>query len=131
MKQLLSRLLPAANLAAVVAALFHVLGVGVAAGSIGLESLAIAILTYLIAFVVAVPAGFALLAVVAAFGMGLVSSMLVFLTAAQLLTAALISTLFESELSDFPVQYALVSVPATIAAWYNSVYRVRTSGQTP
>lgn len=120
-RRYLSRLLPAASLAAVVAMLCHVVGVAVASRSVGLESLYIAVLTYLLTLVVALPVGLVLLLLVAALRLGLLSSMLLFLVVVQAAAALLVSILFESSLADLPLQYLLVSLPATFTAWYFSV----------
>jgi hypothetical protein len=119
----LSRLVPAANAAAILAAVFHVLGVAVASGSIGIELLYVATLTYLITILVALPVGCALLLLVGYLRLGLLASLLVFLVVIQVVAALTITFLFESDLADLPMQYALVSVPATVAAWYFSAWR--------
>ncbi len=130
----LSRLVPAANATAIVATVFHVLGVAVASGSIGAELLYIATLTYLITILVALPVGCALLFLVAYLRLGLLVSLLVFLVVVQVLAAILIAFLFEINLAELPVQYALVSVPAAVAAWYFSIrytWKAQKSGRGP
>ena len=123
MKHYLKRLLPAANAMSLVAALGHAIAVAIA-GGIGLELVYIAVLTYFVAIVAAVPAGAVLLAIVGFFRINLVVSLLFFLVAVQSMAVWLEMYFFEIGLADISWQYGFISVPASLTAWYFSVYYV-------
>ena len=124
MKALFKRLIPAAYASAMVAALAHIIFLTVLSGIIGFEFFYIGALTFSIVFVVSLPAGTLLLAMIGHFKPNLISSLLVFMVVAQGVAVALIMVLFESDLSKLPWEYACISVPTTFAAWYFSVYQV-------
>ncbi|WP_157976562.1 hypothetical protein [Parahaliea mediterranea] len=130
LRRLFQRLLPAAIATSVFAALAHAVLVGIAARSIGLELAYIGSLSFFVALVVAVPGGAVLLAVVAAFKLKPLSSLLLFLVVIQGVAIGVEMLLFENSIADTSWQYGLISVPAAVVAWYRSVYEVhkRTEG---
>ncbi|MCV0378080.1 hypothetical protein [Nitratireductor sp.] len=115
---LFHRLFPAAIATSIFAALAHAVLVGIAARSIGLELVYIAAVT----FVVALVGGAVLLAIVAALKLRPVSSLLLFLIVIQAIAIRLEMYLFEGSFSDISWQYGLISVPASVIAWHQSVY---------
>ena len=124
MKNHLNRLFPAANAAALVAALGHVIVVTIAARSIGLELIYIATLTYFVAFIVAVPVGALLLIFTGALKINPWLSLGLFFVVVQSLAVLLQMYFFEITLDDISWQYGLISIPVTFTAWYFSVYYV-------
>lgn len=120
----ISRLLPAANAAAFVAALAHVIGIAIASRHVGLELVYLAVVTYIVALVCALPCGAILLAIVNALKLGPISALVLFLVVAQTITIGLAMIFFEAPLKDLPWQYALISIPAPVAAWYYSVRHI-------
>ena len=137
MKRHLYRLFPAANAAALVAAIVHVVSLALLSASTGsepvitaflkyiiFESVFIAVLTYILSLVVTIPVGAALLAVVGFFRLGLIPSLLLFFVTAQFAVVAMVTYLFEGTLADVPWQYTVIAIPPIITAWYFSVYHV-------
>lgn len=122
---LFHRFLPAAFATAVFAALAHAVSVGGAAKSIGLELVYIAVLTFVVALVVAPIGGAVLLAIVSELKLRPLPALLLFLVAIQGVAIGLGMYFFESSFGDIPWQYGLISVPASLVAWYQSVYFVR------
>lgn len=106
------------------AALAHAGLVAIAARSIGLELVYIATLSFAVALVVALLGGAVLLAIVVALRLRLISSLLLFLIVIQVIAIKLEMYFFESGLNDISWQYGLISVPASLIAWYRSVYYV-------
>ncbi len=119
---LFRRLFPAAIATSIFAALAHAVLVGIAARSIGLELAYIAAVTFVVALVVALVGGAVLLAIVAALKLRPVSSLLLFLIVIQAIAIRLEMYLFEGSFSDISWQYGLISVPASVIAWHQSVY---------
>lgn len=128
MKKHLNRLIPAVHATAMMSAVVHVISLGLASGGMGLEAVYIVVLTYIICFVAAIVVGAILLAVVGVFRLNLLSSFLLFLTAVQLAVIIITMYLFEFAFEDIPWQYAVISIPPTITAWYFSVYHVWKNG---
>ena len=137
MKHLLFRLIPAANAAALVAAIVHVVSLALLSASTGsepvittffkyliFESIFIAALTYVLSLVVSIPIGAALLAVVGFFKLDLIPSLLLFLVTAEFAVVVLVTYLFEGTLADVPWQYTMIAIPPILTAWYFSVYYV-------
>lgn len=124
---LFRRLVPAALGAAAFAAIAHAVLVAIAARSVGLELLAIASLTFPVALVVACSAGAVLLAIVTSLKLKLLPSMALFVIAAELATIWLEFFFFEftNDWRDLSWQYSLISVPASLLAWHQSVYHVQ------
>ncbi len=127
MNKYLKRLIPAANATSLVAALGHIIGIAIA-GGIGLELAYIAVLTYFVAFIVAVSVGAVLLIMVGFFRLNLLSSLLLFLIAVQSVAVGLEVYFFEIGLADISWQYGFISVPVTLTAWYFSVYHIWKQG---
>lgn len=123
-QSLFHRLFPAAFATAIFAALAHAGLVAIAARSIGLELVYIASLSFIVALVVALLGGAALLAVVVAFKLKPVSSLLLFLIVIQVIAIRLEMYFFEGGFNEISWQYGLISVPASLIAWYRSVYYV-------
>lgn len=125
-----SRLFPAAIITAGFAALAHAALVAVAARSIGLELVAIASLTFAVAIVVALAGGAVLLAVVGALKLKPLPSLFLFFVAVQCVAIWLEMFLFdfESGWADISWQYGLISVPASLIAWHQSVFHVQKRG---
>lgn len=123
-KEDLRRLIPASQAAAIVAAVVHVIAIAVRSGGIVLESIYIALITYMISVLITLPFGAVLLTLVGFFRLNLVISLTLFI--ATSLVAVIITTMyfFEAKLTDIPWQYALISIPSSLAAWYFSVYHV-------
>ncbi|WP_065383321.1 hypothetical protein [Hyphomonas sp. ND6WE1B] len=121
---LLWRLWPAAVATAAFAALAHAVLVAIAARSIGLELVYIAGLSFVVALVVALIGGAVLLAIVRVLRFGLISSLLLFLVAVQAVAIWLQFYLFEFQngWADISWQYGLISVPASLVAWHQSVF---------
>lgn len=119
---LFHRLLPAALATSVFAALAHAALVAVAARSIGLELVYIAAVSFVAALVVALLGGATLLAAVVALKLKPAASLLLFLIVIQAIAVALEMYLFESGLRDISWEYALISIPASLIAWHQSVY---------
>ena len=121
---LFRRLLPAASYTAAFAAIAHAVLVAIAAREIGLELGAIAGLSFAVAIVVALAGGAILLAVVAIFKLRPVPSLVLFVIAVQLVAIWLEFVFFEFEngWADISWQYGLISVPASLIAWHQSVY---------
>ena len=124
MKNHLNRLFPAANVAALVAALGHVIFVTIAARSIGLELIYIATLTYIVAFIVAVPVGALLLIFTGVLKLNPWLSLGLFFVVIQSMAVLLQMYFFEITLDNISWQYGLISIPVTLTAWYFSVYYV-------
>ncbi|MEZ5986128.1 MAG: hypothetical protein R3B94_09270 [Hyphomonas sp.] len=126
MHALIARLLPAAVTTAAFAGVAHAAMVAVAARSVGLELLYIAILSFVVAFMVAVAGGAVLLAITGMLRLGLVASLLLFLISIQAIAIWLEFYLFEfrSGWADVSWQYGLISVPASLIAWHQSVFYV-------
>lgn len=124
MKTYLNRLIPAAHATALVAAVVHVISLGLASGGMGFEAVYIAFLTYIICFIAAILVGAVLLMMVGVFKLSLLPSLLPFLVAAQLAVIGITMYLFEFTFADIPWQYAVISIPPTLTAWYFSVYHV-------
>lgn len=124
--QLFRRLLPAALCTAVFAAIAHAVLVGIAARAFGLELLAIASLSFVVALVVSLAGGAVLLAIVAALDIKPIPALILFVIAAQSLTIWLefFFSDFEIGWADISWQYALISVPASLIAWHQSAYYV-------
>ncbi len=121
-ENMLNRLLPAANAAALVAAVVHVFLLAVITGSLSIESTVIALMTYVIVVVVAIPFGVILLSVVGFFKIGLVLSLVLFQAAALMAVAMITMYLFEFKPAEIPWRYAYISAPSAITAWVFSVY---------
>ncbi|GAB3284484.1 hypothetical protein [Parahaliea aestuarii] len=118
------RLFPAAFTTAAFAALAHAVLVAIAAGSIGAELVYIAALSFVVALVVAAPCGAVLLATVGTLKLKPIPSLLLFLVAIQVIAVGLEMYFFENGISDTSWQYGLISVPASLIAWHQSVYFV-------
>lgn len=118
---LFRRLVPAAVGTSLFAALAHALLVAIAARSIGLELVFIAGISFIVALLVALPGGVVLLAVVALLRLGRELSLLLFFAAIQATAVALEMVFFEISLRDISWQYGLISVPASVVAWYLSI----------
>lgn len=125
MKEYLNRLIPAANATAIVAAVVHVVSLGLTVGGMGFEAVYIAVFTYIICLVAAIVVGGILLCVVERFKLGLLSALLLFLAVAQLAVIVITMYLFEFKFTNIPSQYFVISISPTITAWYFSVYYVR------
>lgn len=125
-RALLARLIPAAVATAGFAAIAHAALVAVAARSIGLELVYIAGLSYVVALVVALTGGAVLLTIVKVLRLGIVSSLLLFLVAIQAVAIWLQFYFFEFQngWADISWQYGLISVPASLLAWHQSVFYV-------
>lgn len=121
------RLFPAAVMTAGFSALAHAALVAVAAGTVGLELVAIASLSFAVAIVVALAGGAVLLAIVGVLKLKPLSSLLLFFVAVQLVAIRLAIYLFELQdgWAEIPWQYGLISVPASLIAWHQSVYHVQ------
>lgn len=119
---LFRRLFPAAVAVSVFAALVHAGLVAIDARSIGLELVHIAALSFLVALFVALPGGAVLLAVVAILKLKPLPSLGLFVAAVQMVAIALEMYPFESGLDDISRQCGLISIPASLVAWYYSVY---------
>ena len=121
---LVRRLWPAAVATAAFAALAHAALVAVAARSFGLELAYIAVLSFVVALVVALIGGAVLLAIVRVLRLGLISSLLLFLIAVQAVAIWLEFYFFEFQngWADISWQYGLISVPASLVAWHQSVF---------
>ena len=125
-RELFARLLPAATMTSAFAALAHAAMVAVPARSVGFELVYIAVLSFLVAFVIALLGGAVLLAVTGWLRLGLLSSLLFFLIVIQVVAICMQFYLFDFEGSwaDISWQYGLISVPAAMIAWYQSVFYV-------
>ncbi len=125
-RALLARLIPAAVATAGFAAIAHAGLVAVAARSIGMELVYIAGLSYVVALVVALIGGAVLLAMVKVLRLGLVSSFLLFLVSIQAVAIWLQFYFFEFQIgwADISWQYGLISVPASLVAWHQSVFYI-------
>lgn len=125
-RALLARLIPAAVATAGFAAIAHAGLVAVAARSIGMELVYIAGLSYVVALVVALIGGAVLLAMVKVLRLGLVSSFLLFLVSIQAVAIWLQFYFFEFQngWADISWQYGLISVPASLVAWHQSVFYI-------
>lgn len=128
LSRLLGRLFPAAFATALFAALAHATLVGIAARSIGLELVAIAALSFLVALIVAVAGGAVLLLIVGLLKLQRWPSLLLFVVAVQLIAIWLEFFFFEFEngWADISWQYGLISVPASLIAWHLSVHHADT-----
>lgn len=126
LKLYFGRLVPAATITAGFAAIAHAALVAVAARSVGLETVAIAALSFAVALVVALVGGVLLLAIVAMLRLGLITSFLLFFVSVQLIAIWLEFFFFEFQngWADISWQYGLISVPASLIAWHQSVYAV-------
>lgn len=124
LKSFYRRLFPAAINTAGFAALAHAALVAIAARSIGLELIYIATLSFVVVLVVALLVGSALLLVVGVFNLKLGSSLLLFVIAIQAVAIGLEMHFFEIGLNDISWQYGLITAPASLIAWYCSVYHV-------
>ena len=120
------RLVPAAIGTATFAALAHVVLVGIAARTIGLELAAIAAFTFVVSVVLALAGGSVLLALVAALRLNGLASLLLFVSTVQCIAIWLQFYLFEFEngWADISWRYGLISVPASLIAWHLSVHQV-------
>ena len=125
-RALFARLLPAAVATAAFAAIAHAAMVAVAARSIGFELVYIAGLTFVVGVVVALAGGVVLLAITGLLRLGLISSFLLFLISIQAVAILLEFYFFEfrNGWADISWQYGLISVPASLIAWYQSVFFV-------
>ena len=121
---LFRRLWPAAVATAAFAALAHAALVAVAARSIGLELASIAVLSFIVALVVALIGGAVLFAIVRVLRLRLISSFLLFLITIQAVAIWLQFYFFEFQngWADISWQYGLISVPASLVAWHQSVF---------
>lgn len=126
MRALLARLLPAAVVTAGFAGIAHAVMVAIAARSVGLELIYIGSLSFVVAFVVAVAGGAVLLAITGLLRLGLVASLIMFLLSIQAIAIWLQFYLFEFQTgwSDVSWEYGLISVPASLIAWHQSVFSV-------
>lgn len=123
----MNRLFPAAVGTAAFAAVAHAALVAIAARSIGAELLVVAALSFVVALVVALAGGAVLLLAVQAFRLGLAASLLLFVVAVQAISIGLELVVFEIGLDDVSWQYAFISVPSALLAWYLSIYRAHRS----
>lgn len=119
---MLNRLIPATHATASVAAVAHVASLTYVTKSIGLEGIGIAVLTYILTFLAAIPFGTVLLLLISHFKIGLMLSLVLFLTAAPLAVIAVSTLLFGFEPGTIPLEYAYMAIPSVIAAWYGSIY---------
>lgn len=120
----LRQLLPAAMATATFAAFAHAVLVAIAAQSVGLELLYIAGLSFVVALIPAVAGGAFLLVFTGVFALRLPWSLLLFFVVIQLVAIEIEMWLFESSIEDVSWQYGLITVPASIIAWYRSIYYV-------
>lgn len=126
LKLYFGRLVPAAAMTAIFAGVAHAALVAVAARMVGLETVAIAALTFGVALVVALAGGMLLLAIVAMLRLGLIQSLILFFVSVQLIAIWLEFFFFEFQngWADISWQYGLISVPASLIAWHQSIYAV-------
>ncbi|MBN7796962.1 hypothetical protein [Parahaliea mediterranea] len=122
------RLFPAAATTAAFAALAHATLVAIAARSIGPELVYIAVFSFVVALVVATLGGAVLLAIAGALKLKPIPSLLLFLVAIQAVSVGLEMYFFENSFNDISWQYGLISVPASLIAWYQSVYYLQKVG---
>lgn len=129
---LFARLLPAAVATAAFAAIAHAAMVAVAARAIGFELVYIAGLSFVVGVFVALVGGAVLLAITGLLRLRLISSFLLFLISIQAVVILLEFYFydFRNGWADISWQYGLISVPASLIAWYQSVFFVhsRVSG---
>ena len=118
------RLLPSAFTTSVFVAIAHALFVAIAARSIGLLLVYIGALTFFVALIISIVNGAVLLAVVAALKLKLFASLILFVVFIQAVSIWFQMTFFEIGLKDIFWDYCFISVPASLIAWYQSVYYV-------
>ena len=118
----LHQLFPAAMATAVFAAFAHAGLVAIAARSIGLELLYIAGLSFVVALVPALAGGTILLLICGIFALRLPASLLLFFVVIQAVAIELEMLFFEGGFNDISWQYGLITAPASVVAWYRSVY---------
>ena len=119
---LFHRLFPAALATSLFAGVAHAIAVAIAARSVGLELLYIATLTFMIALVVAFIGGAVLLTIVSLLRLTPLPALILFVIVIQAVAIGLEMTLFEIGLKDISWQYGLITIPAAVIAWYQSVY---------
>ncbi len=119
---LFHRLFPAALATSLFAGVAHAIAVAIAARSVGLELLYIATLTFMIALVVAFIGGAVLLAIVSLLRLTPLPALILFVIAIQAVAIGLEMTIFEIGLKEISWQYGLITIPAAVIAWYQSVY---------
>lgn len=125
-RALFARLLPTAFATAAFAGIAHAVMVAIAARSVGLELIYIGGLSFVVAFVVAIAVGAILLVITGLLRLGLVASLIMFLLSIQAIAIWLQFYLFEFQTgwSDVSWEYGLISVPASLIAWHQSVFFV-------
>ncbi len=119
---LFQRLFPAAIATSLFAGVAHAIAVAIAARSVGLELLYIATLTFVIALIIAFIGGAVLLAIVSLLRLTPLPALILFVITIQAIAIGLELTVFEIGLKDISWQYSLITIPAAIIAWYQSVY---------
>lgn len=129
-RTLLARLLPAAVVTAGFAGIAHAVMVAIAARLVGPELIYIASLSFVVAFFVAVAGGAVLIAIAGLLRLGVVASLILFLVSIQAVAIWLQFYLFEFQGSwaDISWEYGLISVPASLIAWHQSVFSVHNRG---
>jgi len=120
----MGHLFPAALGTAAFAATAHAAMVAIASRSVGVELLAVAAISFVVALVVALSGGVILLAVTWILRLGSVAALVLFVVVIEGVVVGLEMFVFEIGPIDVSWHYAVTSVPSACLAWYLSIHRV-------
>lgn len=126
-RPLLLRLFPAALITALFCGVAFVVFGAIMSGASILEFLYLGLLMFIMSFVVGLVGGIVLLAIVSIFRMHRYVALVFFLIAVQVIAGFIqiyVLSIKPPSLSSIEWKLSLISAPASIIAWYQSVYYV-------
>lgn len=129
MRAYFRRLLLAGFITASFAALAHTAFVLFAEGYFAMDAFFIFSLSLVVAFIVALIGGTILLAIAGLLKLRPLPALILFLITIQAISIGLEAYIYRISFVDMSWEYGLISVPASIIAWYFSVYWVHRAQQ--